>query len=82
MLFCFSIDKSGIYPLYVYDFEKKSSYKVAEHCYSRDNDNMNLIGSKTTASSKILENFVSPYNATITEKLLNNFVIQKKDLPL
>ena len=35
-------------------------------------DNMNLIGSKTTASSKILENFVSPYNATVTEKLLNN----------
>ena len=37
-------------------------------------DNMNLIGSKTTASSKILENFVSPFNATITEKLLNNLV--------
>lgn len=37
-------------------------------------DNMNLIGSKTTASSKILENFVSPYNATVTEKLLNNLI--------
>ena len=37
-------------------------------------DNMNLIGSKTTASSKILENFVSPYNATVTEKLLSNLV--------
>ena len=37
-------------------------------------DNMNLVGSRTTASSKILENFVSPYNATITEKLLNNLV--------
>ena len=37
-------------------------------------DNMNLIGSRTTASSKILENFVSPYNATVTEKLLNNLV--------
>ncbi|MBR2525290.1 Asp-tRNA(Asn)/Glu-tRNA(Gln) amidotransferase subunit GatA [bacterium] len=37
-------------------------------------DNMNLIGSKTTASSKILENFVSPYNATITDKLLENLV--------
>ena len=35
-------------------------------------DNMNLIGSKTTASSKILENFVSPYNATVTQKLLEN----------
>lgn len=37
-------------------------------------DNMNLKGSKTTASSKILENFISPFNATITEKLLNNLV--------
>ncbi len=37
-------------------------------------DNMNLKGSRTTASSKILENFVSPFNATITEKLLNNLV--------
>ncbi|MCR5265346.1 MAG: Asp-tRNA(Asn)/Glu-tRNA(Gln) amidotransferase subunit GatA [Cyanobacteria bacterium RUI128] len=35
-------------------------------------DNMNLIGSRTTASSKILENFVSPYNATVTQKLLDN----------
>ena len=37
-------------------------------------DNMNLKGSKTTASSKILENFVSPFNATVSEKLLNNLV--------
>lgn len=37
-------------------------------------DNMNLIGYPTTASSKILENFISPYNATITDKLLNNLV--------
>src|SRR5574344_1005685 len=37
-------------------------------------DNMNLVGSKTTASSKILENFVSPFNATITEKLLGNLI--------
>lgn len=37
-------------------------------------DNMNLVGSKTTASSKILENFVSPFNATVTDKLLNNLV--------
>jgi len=37
-------------------------------------DNMNLIGYPTTASSKILENFISPYNATITEKLLHNLV--------
>ena len=37
-------------------------------------DNMNLIGSKTTASSKILENFESPYNATVTQKLLDNLI--------
>ncbi len=37
-------------------------------------DNMNFKGSKTTCSSKILENFVSPYDATVTEKLKENFV--------
>ncbi len=37
-------------------------------------DNMNFVGYPTTASSKILENFVSPYNATVTEKLMNNLV--------
>ena len=37
-------------------------------------DNMNVKSSKTTASSKILENFVSPFNATVTEKLLQNLV--------
>lgn len=37
-------------------------------------DNMNLVGSRTTASSKILENFVSPFNATVTEKLLGNLI--------
>ena len=37
-------------------------------------DNMNYKGSKTTCSSKILENFTSPYNATITEKLEENLI--------
>lgn len=37
-------------------------------------DNMNLVGYPTTASSKILENFVSPYNSTVTNKLLDNLV--------
>lgn len=37
-------------------------------------DNMNLIGYPTTASSKILENFISPFNATVVEKLLNNLI--------
>ena len=37
-------------------------------------DNMNMKGSKTTASSKILENFVSPFDATVTKKLRENLV--------
>lgn len=37
-------------------------------------DNMNMIGSKTTASSKILENFVSPYDATVVRKLKENLI--------
>ncbi len=32
-------------------------------------DNMNTIGTRTTCSSRMLENFVPPYNATIVEKL-------------
>jgi aspartyl-tRNA(Asn)/glutamyl-tRNA(Gln) amidotransferase subunit A len=32
-------------------------------------DNMCTIGTRTTCSSKMLENFVPPYNATIVEKL-------------
>ena len=37
-------------------------------------DNMNMVGSYTTASSKILANFVSPYDATVTTKLKENLV--------
>ena len=33
-------------------------------------DNMNYIGSKTTCASKFLSNYVSVYNATVTDKLL------------
>ena len=32
-------------------------------------DNMNVKGTKTTCSSKMLENYVSPYDATVIEKL-------------
>ena len=34
-------------------------------------DNMCTKGVKTTCSSKMLENFVAPYNATAVEKLYN-----------
>ena len=38
-------------------------------------DNINTKGIKTTCSSKMLENFVSPYNATVVEKLNNENLI-------
>jgi aspartyl-tRNA(Asn)/glutamyl-tRNA(Gln) amidotransferase subunit A len=34
-------------------------------------DNMEVIGTKTTCASKILENYVSPYTATAVQKLLD-----------
>ncbi|MBQ2643988.1 Asp-tRNA(Asn)/Glu-tRNA(Gln) amidotransferase subunit GatA [bacterium] len=37
-------------------------------------DNINLKNFKTTASSKMLENFVSPYDATVTTKLKENLI--------
>lgn len=38
-------------------------------------DNINMVGKHTTCSSKFLENFVAPYNATIVDKLEQNFAI-------
>ncbi len=37
-------------------------------------DNINFKGYKTTASSKILENFVSPFDATVSIKLKENLI--------
>jgi len=34
-------------------------------------DNYNWIGTATTASSNILRNYISPYNATVTQRLLD-----------
>ena len=39
-------------------------------------DNICTKGVKTTCSSKMLENFVSPYNATVVEKLNNENLIE------
>ena len=38
-------------------------------------DNMCTKGVKTTCSSKMLENFIAPYNATVVEKLNDNGII-------
>lgn len=38
-------------------------------------DNFNWIGTPTTASSKILENYISPYNATVTQRLIDEDVV-------
>ncbi len=38
-------------------------------------DNLNTLGDKTTCSSKMLENYVSPYNATVIEKLNDEKII-------
>ncbi len=37
-------------------------------------DNMCMQGCKTTAGSKILENFLSPYNATVVKRLEENLI--------
>lgn len=38
-------------------------------------DNMCITGTRTTCSSKMLENFVAPYNATVIEKLNNEGLV-------
>lgn len=38
-------------------------------------DNINVIGMKTTCASKILKGYISPYNATIVDKLTENGAI-------
>lgn len=48
--------------------EKKSLWGIP----SALKDNFNWLGTKTTASSNILKNYTSPYNATVTQRLLDN----------
>ena len=43
-------------------------------------DNICIKGMKTTCSSKMLENFVSPYNATVIENLKDSVVLGKLNM--
>ena len=79
-------DKIGAYNSLTKDFALETAKKVDEKIKNGEEiaplagiplalkDNMNLIGSHTTASSKILANFVSPYDATVTKKLKENLI--------
>lgn len=50
--------------------EHKGSYLTGVPIIIKDN--LNLIGTKTTCGSKMLENYESLYNATVVEKLLSD----------
>ena len=79
-------DKIGAFNSLTEDFAYETAKKVDEKVSKGEElplfagiplalkDNMNLKGSKTTASSKILENFVSPYNATVVDKINENLI--------
>ena len=76
----------GAFNSTTFDFALETAKKVDERIAKNEKipplagiplalkDNMNLKGAKTTCSSKILENFISPYDATITTKLKQNLV--------
>ena len=63
---------------------QKEAKKADEEGYNGDfkgipigiKDNLNTIGIKTTCSSKMLENYVSPYDATVVEK------VKKEGMPI
>ena len=77
-------EKDGDIKAYVSTLEEKALEKAREIDLKRKNgeklgnfagvpigikDNMCITGTKTTCSSKMLENFVAPYDATVIEKL-------------
>ncbi len=79
-------DKIGAYNCLTKDFALQTAEKVDEKIRKGDElpplagiplalkDNINLKSYPTTASSRILENFISPYDATVTKKLKENLV--------
>ena len=79
-------EKIGAYNCLTKDFALKTANKVDEKIRNGEEisplagiplalkDNINLKSYPTTASSKILANFVSPYDATVTQKLKSNLI--------
>ena len=79
-------DKIGAYNSLCKEYALESAKKVDEKILNNEEipplagiplalkDNINLKGYKTTASSKILENFTSPYDATVSAKLRENLI--------
>lgn len=79
-------DKIGAYNSLTKDFALETAKKVDEKLAKGEEiaplagiplalkDNINLKSYPTTASSKILANFISPYDATVTKKLKENLI--------
>lgn len=79
-------EKIGAYNSLTKDFAIDTAKKVDEKIKNGEEiaplagiplalkDNINLKSYPTTASSKILANFVSPYDATVTQKLKSNLI--------
>ena len=79
-------EKIGAYNSLTKDFALETAKKVDEKIKNGEEiaplagiplalkDNINLKSYPTTASSKILANFVSPYDATVTQKLKSNLI--------
>ena len=79
-------EKIGAYNSLTKDFALETAKKVDEKIKNGEElpalagiplalkDNINLKSYPTTASSKILANFVSPYDATVTKKLKENLI--------
>ena len=72
-----SLNESAINDAKIIDKKISAGEKVGR-CYGFPisiKDNICITGSKTTCASKILENFVAPYTATVVNKLQNEDAI-------